>query len=66
MPSPSSSAFEPGRAALRGLRLRLLSQLDQRYGREKRILRRTICSLEERLRRERVARGNFPKDFRAR
>ena len=33
------------------LRLRLLSQLDQRTGREKAVLRRTIAALSARLRR---------------
>jgi hypothetical protein len=33
------------------LRLRLLSQLDQRVGREKAVLRRTIAVLSDRLRR---------------
>jgi hypothetical protein len=59
MRSPSSSASKRRRAEsaaqserLRVLRLRLLSQLDQKYGREKAVLRKTIRSLEERLRRD--------------
>ena len=36
------------------LRLRLLNQLDQRVGREKAVLRRTIAVLSERLRRRRA------------
>ena len=52
MPSPNSSASEALRRRLRRLRLRLLSQLDQRYGREKCVLRKTLRSLEGRLRRE--------------
>ena len=38
---------------LQELRLRLLNQLDQRVGREKAILRRTIAVLTARLRRPR-------------
>ena len=56
MRSPSSSASKRRRAesAAQSERLRVLrlSQLDQKYGREKAVLRKTIRSLEERLRRE--------------
>jgi hypothetical protein len=45
----------PERARLRELRLRLLGRLDQTTGRERSILRRSILSLERRLRRERAA-----------
>ena len=51
MPSPNNSPSDSGRP-LRRLRLRLLSQLDQKYGREKSVLRKTLRSLERRLRRE--------------
>ena len=40
---------------LEQLRLRLLNQLDQRTGREKAVLRRTIAALTERLQRRRSA-----------
>ena len=59
MPSRNSSPAEGRprgegrrRGGLSRLRLRLLSQLDQRYGREKAVLRKAIRSLEKRLRRE--------------
>ncbi len=39
------------------LRLRLLNQLDQRVGREKAVLRRTIAALNARLRRQRRGGG---------
>ena len=42
---------------LEQLRLRLLNQLDQRTGREKAVLRRTIAVLTERRRRRRAATG---------
>ena len=41
---------------LEQLRLRLLNQLDQRTGREKAVLRRTIAALTERLRQRRPVR----------
>ena len=55
---PAESGAEHDSAARRDreleleqLRLRLLNQLDQRTGREKAVLRRTIAALTERLRR---------------
>ena len=42
---------------LEHLRLRLLNQLDQRTGREKAVLRRTIAVLTERLRGRRPSAG---------
>jgi hypothetical protein len=51
----SRKASLPERARLRELRLRLLGRLDQTTGRERSILRRSILSLERRLRRERAA-----------
>jgi hypothetical protein len=53
-------------ARLRALRLRLLSQLDQKYGREKAVLRKAIKSLEARLRKDRLRDDDLPKDSRRR
>ncbi len=49
-----------GPRGLRELRLRLLNQLDQKTGAEKRILRRTVAEIERRLR------GAEPRGLRAR
>ena len=47
---PGAQSRAPARE-LAELRLRLLSQLDQRVGREKAVLRRTIAALSARLKR---------------
>jgi len=60
-PEPWPEPSKPRQSGLRELRLRLLSLLDQKVGREKSILRRSIVALDRLIReKERAKRAEKP------